>query len=226
MEQQAQRRIAALQRAAHSVEVPGAPLSLRLDTVDVTDDAVSLGWSFIDPEDPPDPGSLGGRVHGTLLMRADSDASVLEDATDLWARAQLQAAQRFKNAVDADWIPGEPVRRREWSVAEAWQALLDHVSAGEGDVQVVEGEIRVTSQERRSVYRIDPDEWAAYLNRVEAVDHPADDYVVPAAMPLVDGLPLWAVDELEESEGAHGPVVGLVHGRLVGLGTDTMFPTV
>jgi len=226
VEQQAQRRIAALQRAAHSVEVPGAPLSLRLDTVDVTDDAVSLGWSFIDPEDPPDPGSLGGRVHGTLLMRADSDASVLEDATDLWARAQLQAAQRFKNAVDADWIPGEPVRRRKWTVQEAWQALLDHLSAGEGDVQVVEGEIRVAGRERPSVYRIDPHEWATYLNRVEAVDHPGNGYVVPAAMPLVEGLPLWAVDELDETEAAHGPVVGLVSGRLVGLGTDTVIPTV
>lgn len=225
MEQDVRRRVTALRRAAQSVDVPGAPLSLRLDTVAVTGDRVSLGWSFTDPEDPPDPGSSGGRVQGMLLVSSGSDANMQEDATDVWAQAQLQAAHRFKNAVDADWLPGEPVRRREWSVAEAWQALLDHVSAGQADMQVVDGEIRVTSQGRRSVYRISPDQWAAYLNRAEAVDRPANDYVVPAAMPLVDGLPLWAVDELNETEGVHG-AVGLLNGRLVGLGKDTVFPTV
>ena len=221
MKQDVQRRVTALRRASHSVEVPGAPLSLRLDTVDVTGDRVSLGWSFIDPVDPPDPGSTGGRIQGRLLVRADPDAGVEEDATVWWAQAQLQAAQRFKDAVDADWIPGEPVRRRERSVAEAWQALLDYLSAEEGHLQVVEGEIRVTSQEWRSVYRIDPNEWAVYLNRVEAVDHPVGEYVLPAAMPVVHGLPLWAVDELVETQGAHGPVVALVNGRLFGLGTET-----
>jgi hypothetical protein len=45
-------------------------------------------------------------------------------------------------------------------------------------------------------------------------------------MPLVNGLPLWAVDELDEMEGAHGPAVGLLNGRLVGLGEDTSLPTV
>jgi hypothetical protein len=45
-------------------------------------------------------------------------------------------------------------------------------------------------------------------------------------MPLVNGLPFWAVDELDETEGAHGPAVGLLNGRLVGLGEDTSLLTV
>jgi hypothetical protein len=211
-----------LRRAAHSLEVPGAPLTLQLDTVDVQGDKFSIVWSFVDPEVLPDPSSQGGRIRGTLVVRARSGASAEEQASAWWAQAQLQAAQRFKSAVDADWIPGEPVRRREWSVAGAWQALLDHLSTDDAGVQVVEGQIRVTHQEWRSVYRIDPNEWAAYLNRVEAADHHEDDYIVPAAMPLVHGLPLWAVDELAETEGAHGPVVALVDGRLVGLGTGSL----
>ena len=44
------------------------------------------------------------------------------------------------------------------------------------------------------------------------------DDVVPAATGSLDELPVWAVDDLDETTGAHGPVVTIVDGRLVGSG--------
>jgi len=191
---------------------------LQVDRIDVRGDEVSIGWSFLDPEVFPVPSSEGGRIRGTLVVRATNDASAEEQARAWWSQAQLLAAREFKLAIDADWIPGEPVRPRRWSVAGAWAALLDYLADGAADVQVLEGEIRVTHPEWRSVYRIDPHEWADYLNRFESAIPARNDYILPAAMPLVHGLPLWATDKLTEEEGAHGPVVALVDGRLVGLG--------
>jgi hypothetical protein len=139
-------------------------------------------------------------------------------AREWWAQAQLEAARRYKRAIDADWIPGEPWARREWTVDGAWEALLTHLGATYGaEVRVEDGEIRVADVDGEVVYRIDRDAWAEYLNEAEGSDT-GESEIVPAALPLTHGLPLWVTDELAEAKGAWGPVVALVSGRLVGLG--------
>jgi hypothetical protein len=209
--------VTAVRRAADVVDVPGAPRSLRLDQVQVDGDSVSLGWSFVDPEVPPGPESRDGRVHGTVVVRRPARGTAQEVARNWWDQAQLEAAQRYKLQIDADWIPGEPWTRREWTVEEAWEALLAHLGRTYGaEVRVEDGEIRVADGDGEVIYRIDPDEWAMFLNVPEATDT-GNAEIVPAAMPLVDGLPLWVVDELAEVEGAWGPVVALVDGQLVGI---------
>src|SRR3954447_5637761 len=62
--------------------------------------------------------------------------------------------------------------------------------------------------------------WAAFLTDPEVTEEDVDSEIVRVGTPLADGLPRWAADELAEAAGARGPVVGLVEGRLVGLGPD------
>ena len=103
-----------------------------------------------------------------------------------------------------------------WSRDEAWHALLGHLRT-QGRVLVESDEIRVVSGTEEIIYRIDAEEWAAHLTEPEAAEEPEGTEIVPVATRLVDGLPLWAVDELSEAVGAWGPVVGLRNGRIVGL---------
>ena len=111
-------------------------------------------------------------------------------------------------------VPGEPYVHRVWTVEEAWRALLDHLAAFGAEVRVEDGEILVTRGNEIETYRIDPTEWAEFVTGSEPADEP---YVILAAFPTVHGLPLWAVDELNEAMGASGPVVALVDGELVGV---------
>jgi hypothetical protein len=201
------RHLDAVRRAATVVDVPGTPRTLRLDSVGVERGVLRLRWSFLDPEGlPGDPRPPVRRIHGE---------TVSADATRAWSEAQLAAAHRFKSQVDADWLPGEPYVHRVWTVEEAWQGLLDHLAAGGAAVRVGDGEILVTRGNEIETYRIDPAEWAAFLTGPAPADD--DPYVLLAAHPTVDGLPLWAVDELDEAMGAWGPVVALVDGELVGV---------
>lgn len=210
------RYIEALRRVAEDLHVPGAPLNLRLDTAEAVGEGVRLSWSFADPETLPHERSHNRRIHGELEVE-EAQGDPEEAARAWWAEAQLAAARAFKRHVDADWIPGEPYVRRVWTADEAWQALLDHLGGDNGEVHVEGSEIRVVNGRGETVYRIDPDEWAAHLTDPEITETVDDSGVVPAAFPLVDGLPLWATDELSEAVGAWGPVVGLVDGRLVGI---------
>jgi hypothetical protein len=210
--------VTAVRRAAHVVDVPGTPRSLRLAHVSVDGDSLAIDWSFVDPEVPPSPESRGGRIRGTTVVRPPQGGTPSDAAREWWGQAQLEAARRYKRAIDADWIPGEPWTRREWTADEAWEALLTHLGATYGaEVRVDHGEIRVADTDGEVVYRIDRDAWATYLNEAEGTDT-GNAEIVPAALPLAHGLPLWVTDELAEVEGAWGPVVALVDGRLVGLG--------
>jgi len=209
--------LSALARAAAVVDIPGAPRSLRLDAAEVVDDGVRVRWSFLDPE-----GSVAAhdsderRVHGELRIPSTRGATD-ELARSWWARAQLDAAYRYKQQIDADWIPGKPFLPKVWTTEEAWQALLTSLGSGGDDVRVERGEIRVDDGTEVVTYRIDPDAWAAFLTGPDTGHAQGETPIVPAAHPLVDGLPLWAVDELNEVVGAFGPVVGLVAGQLVGI---------
>lgn len=210
------RYLSAVRRASRVVDVPGTPRSLRLDNSEVVADGVRLTWSFVDPERHlGERRPHGRRIRGELEVRSvkgDPD----EAARSWWAEAQLAAARRYKLQVDADWLPGEALVRRVWTTEEAWHALLVYLGGYGAAVRVERGEIRVTDGTEETTYRIDPDEWAAYLTGPEFTDDGSSE-IVPAASPLVDGIPLWAADELMEAAGAWGPVVGLVDGRLVGL---------
>jgi hypothetical protein len=210
------RYAAALRRAAEVIDVPGTPRSLRLDNLEVSGDRVRLWWSFIDPEVlPGDREPHRRRIRGELEVAMERGRPA-EVATSWWAEAQLAAGRRYALQIDADWEPGEPYVRRVWSTDEAWQALLSHLGGYGAEVRVDDGTVRVVQAGEETVYVIDPEEWAAFLTDPEAID-PDGSEIVPVATPLVDGLPLWAADELAEAAGAWGPVVGLVGGRLVGL---------
>ncbi|GAB2870760.1 hypothetical protein [Nocardioides pacificus] len=214
----------AVRRAARVVDVPGAPLSLRLDDVSRTREGARLDWSFVDPESHAgDPHPHGRRIRGSTQVPSPRAPS--EDlARDWWAAAQLAAAHRFKEQVDSDAMPGVPYVHRTWSVEEAWEALVAYLGPHCTEVRPEDGIIRVDDGYEQTTFLIDPTEWAAYLSDVEptAVDEHPDDAteahlatgIVPTAVPLVDGLPLWAVDELEEATGSGGPVIALVEGEL------------
>jgi hypothetical protein len=211
------RAVAALRRASTQVDVPGTPRSLALDAVEPGGDTVRVSWSFVDPEvRPEDRVPHGCRLRGLLeVATAPGPPDAL--ARSWWVEVQLAAGRRYRSQVDADWEPGAPVVRRVWQVDEAWEALLAHLGRYGADVRVVGGEIRVVARDVETTYRIDPDEWAAFLTGPEALAPSGGSDIVPAGVPLVDGLPLWALDELAEAAGAWGPVVGLVDGRIVGL---------
>ena len=206
------RCLEAVRRAAATVDVPGAPRSLRLDASSVEGDSIRLTFSFLDPE----VSGAGGRrrireVQQVAVDTGDPDRL----ARSWWGEVQLAAARRYRSQIDADWTPGAPYVPRTWTVDEAWRALLHYLGAYGAEVRVEGSEIRVRSRDEATVYRIDPDEWAAFLNAVDAKEW-GDDEIVPAAT-VVDGLPMWAIDDLDETMGSRGPVVGLVDGRLVGL---------
>ena len=208
--------ITALRQACKIVDVPGTPRSLRLEDVQTLDDRVRLSWSFVDPEVlPGDHRSPERRLHGWLDL-APASGVPIERAREWWAAAQLAAARRYALQIDADWTPGEPYVRRVWSRDEAWHALLGYLRT-QGRVLVESDQIRVVSGPEEIIYRIDAEEWAAHLTEPDAAEEPAGTDIVPVGTRLVDGLPLWAVDELSEAVGAWGPVVGLRNGRIVGL---------
>jgi hypothetical protein len=205
----------AVRNAAHTVDVPGAPRSLRLEAVHVSGGECRIEWSFRDPEQLPGDSRPGlRRVRGETRSRARS-------AAECWSAAQLDAARRYRARVDADWLPGEPYRRRVWSTEEAWQALLGYLRSSGAEVHERDGEIVAEHLDDLTVYRFDPVEWARFLNRITDQEPGPGGDLVPAALPDMDGLPLWAVDELTWANGDLGPVVGLVDGRLVRLGGES-----
>jgi len=187
--------------------VPGAPLSLRLEEVGPArgrSDALRLVWSYEDPEYlPGDPQPHGRRVRGATEVAWRLAADVQHAARGAWAEAQLAAAHRFNGQVDADSRPGEPWLRRSWTVTEAWLALRDHLGVHGRAVTAdrATGEITVGSAPEVLTYRVDAEAWAAYLNRTYEHAPDSDGYIVPTADHLVDGLPLWAADELMDVSG-------------------------
>lgn len=184
--------LGAVRRAAQVIDVPGAPRTLRLDDARVVADGVRLSWSFEDPEsDLGEPVPHGRRLTGELDIRLprDEPGDPGEQARAWWASAQLEAAHRFKLKSDADWLPGVPYVATSWTVEQAWSALLGALATHGATVELDGDEIHVADEHETVVYRIDPEEWAAYLNGPEQTDAPDDPYVVPAAVPLVDGLP-------------------------------------
>ncbi|MQW75305.1 hypothetical protein GHK92_05410 [Nocardioides sp. dk4132] len=210
-----ERQLEAVRRASAVVDVPGTPLSLRLDRAEVVADRVRLRWSFVDPEVlPGDRESHNRRIRGELEVPLSQAHD--ETASGWWADVQLAAARRYKQQIDADWSPGEPYVRRIWSVDEAWQALLDHLGR-HADVHDDKGGIRVVRGTEQTTYRIDPADWAAYLTGPEAAESTGDGDIVPVGTPLSEGIPVWVADELLEVTGSWEPaVVELVNGELVG----------
>lgn len=210
----------AVRRASAVLDVPGTPRTLRLD--DVAPDgraAVRLRWSFVDPEVlVGETAPHGRRIKGDLTFRAEGDPQ--EAARSWWGEAQLAAGQAFAHQVDADWIPGEPYVRRVWTREDAWEALLGHLRSVWDEVLLEDGGVRVVrdreGERDEVVYRLDPDRWADYLTDPVRTEPSEGSYVLPVATRMDDGLPLWAVDELEEAGGAWTRV-GLVKGRLVRL---------
>ena len=202
----------ALRRASAVVDVPGTPRSLRLDAVQQEGDLVRVSWSFADPE--VHVGERSGharRVRGHLEVASPRPGR----AAEVWAEVQLAAARAHILQVDGDGDPGQPYVRRQWTPQEAWDALVEHLQQRWAVVDVGDGEVRVRDGAREAVYRLDPEDWAAYLTEPEAPWGEESD-VVPVAVRTDGPLPLWAVDDLDEAEGAGGPEVSLVGGRLVG----------
>lgn len=210
----------AVRRVSGELDVPGTPRTVRLD--DVAPDgrgAVRLRWSFLDPEvRVGETASHGRRIKGELTFPAAGDPR--KAARAWWAEAQLAAADAYRQQVDADWIPGEPHVRRVWSREEAWEALLTHLRSSWDEVVVDDEGVRAVRDregDREEVlYRLDPDEWADHLTGPARTQASERSDVLPAAVPLQDGLPLWAVDELDEVAGAWGRAA-LVDGRFVRL---------
>ena len=192
--------------AAQEVHVPGTPLTLRLDGVEVENAACRLSWSYLDPTDLPS----GNRVHGETAV----DISELPDediGEFCWDASQLAAAHRWKYELDGDEMPGVPYTGRTWTADEAWQALLVLLGRFGTVAQISDSEITVDDGHTTYVVRADPAEWAAYVSLPEQVTS-AD--IVPTATPVVDDLPLYVWDEMFETLGSSGPMIGLVGGRL------------
>ena len=196
----------ALAAEARQVHVPGSPLTLRLDGVEVADGACRLSWSYLDPTDR----ARGSRVRGETTV----DISNLADeavGSFCWDASQLAAAHRWKDELDGDEMPGVPYVGRTWTADEAWPALLVLLGRFGTATQTGDSEITVDDGDTTHVVlRVDAAEWAAYLSMPEEV---TSEDVVPTAVPLVDDLPLWAWDEMFEALGSLGPVIGLVDGR-------------
>jgi hypothetical protein len=217
------RFVTAVRRHSSVLDVPGTPRSLRLDDVTFDGDGIILSWSFTDPESfHGDPVPHGRRIHGQLEVPTCHGIPD-DDARSCWARIQLDAAYRYKSQVDADWIPGEPAVRRVWTPDAAWQGLLAFLGREGAEVRHERGELHaIYGAADETIYRIDPNDWAAYLTgptTPEPSVEPEESDIVPAATPDVDGLPLWATDELTELAGTY-TVIALVDGRLTGVVKD------
>jgi hypothetical protein len=198
------------------VDVPGAPVTLRLDGVSASDDTCEVLWSYTDPEIVPGASEPQGRVAGVTRVTVHETSDTTGERC--WAQAQLDAAHEFKYQVDEDWLPGEPPPDpRQWSAPEAWSALRTFLSRDGATVREDDGDLVVTGQHGHTVsYRFEPTAWAAYLTRFAvAVLEAGSPYVVPAAVPEMDGLPLWVADQLIE-EAATSQVVLLEDGELRG----------
>ncbi|MFY0408896.1 hypothetical protein [Solicola sp. PLA-1-18] len=209
-------------RAASAVlDVPGTPLSLRLEGLEPTGAGTVLTWSYLDPESWAGDKRAGTRrITGRLTVEPEA-GTASDVARRWWARAQLEAGRRYQQQIDADWTPGEPFVDRRWTPDDAWDALVEYLGRHGRPVVVDDGVIRVGDDTYPDdVYVIDPHAWAAYLNAVEtAGDDPEErpeHRIVPVGRPTTDGLPTWAADELDETNGSQGPAVGLVDGELVG----------
>jgi hypothetical protein len=210
------RFLKAIRRASSVLDVPGTPRSLRLDDVTIDGDVVVVGWSFADPESwIEEPVPHGRRIHGELEVPSLPDDRY-EAARACWTSVQLDAGYRFKSQVDADWMPGEPYVRRVWTPDEAWQGLLAFLGHDGAEIRNEHGELHVVYGAEETTYRIDPDDWAAYLTDPDTQQDAEDSDIVPAAFPQVDGLPLWVTDELYEIAGTHG-VIALEDGQLRGV---------
>lgn len=144
----------------------------------------------------------------------------------------VTALRRAAEVVD---VPGTPRTLRLDEVREAGgdvtvrrsfddpevhvgQALLAHLRASQPvTVEKTSSSVRVVTRSEEIHSRFTPREWVDYLNGVQLGTGSGDGaYVVPAGVPQDGGLPIWAIDDLDETAGAHGPVVTLVAGRLVG----------
>ncbi|WP_299055386.1 hypothetical protein [uncultured Nocardioides sp.] len=192
----------ALLRAATAdgTDVPGTPYSLRLEGLRVPQDGgpAHVSWTYRDPTGETD------RVPGTTEVR------LTDDPRTQWRAAQLDAAHAYQRHLDLDTRPGEPYVPVRFEIDEAWHLLLEHLGRRHRVVES-DGVLRVGEHGR---LRVDREAWAAYLNQFadDTGTGPEEnpDGWVPCAVPLVDGLPLWADDELTESLGAWG------NGRVVG----------
>lgn len=216
-----------------AVSVPGTPLALRIDQVgEAGPGRLQVTWSFVDPEsyegdDPSSPRRL--RQETTLAVPRSGRPE--DGAAQWWNEIQLAAAHRYKRAVDADWIPGAaPEAPTARSVAELWQDLLNHLGTYDTVINAEPGNVRVRERGGHVVvYEFTPEEWAAYLRPAPDEDGAPDaarvdpSPIVPAAVPLVGGLPLWVDDELLEVAGSRGSPIRLVDGRLVGRTLDGEF---
>lgn len=192
--------------AAREVHVPGTPVTLRLDGVEVAKGACRLSWSYLDPTDR----ASGNRVRGET--RVDISNLSDEDVGEFcWDASQLAAAHRWKDELDGDEMPGVPYTGRTWTASEAWQALLALLDTFGTATQTGDSEITIDHGDATHIVRLDAAEWAAYVSMPEEVTW-GD--TVPTAVPMVDDLPLWVWDEMSEELGSHGPVIGLVDGRL------------
>jgi hypothetical protein len=214
------RFVTLVRRLSSVLDVPGTPRSLRLDGVAFDGGVAVLRWSFKDPESfSGDRVAHGRRIHGELEVPYVHGVTE-EAARSAWARVQLDAAYRYKSQVDADWIPGEPFVRRVWTPDDAWQGLLTFLGREGAEVRQERGELHATyGPDDQNIYRIDPHEWATYLTgpiTSEVFVEAEESDIVPAATPDVDGLPLWATDELSELAGTY-TLIALVDGRLTGV---------
>lgn len=189
--------MAELRAVATKVTVPGAPPSLRLGSwYEAPGAEPRVSWSFNDPFHDDGDVLLGTTVaHG--------------GAGQVWQRAQLDAAWVYKLHVDADWVPGVPAERRQWTVEEAWEALLRYFGRDGRTFVVDENEVRGVDLTLRGVT---PESWAAYLNATTGPDLPARE-VLPAGEVEDGDLPTWVYDELTFGFGDVG-ALRLVDGRV------------
>ncbi|MFY0405444.1 hypothetical protein [Solicola sp. PLA-1-18] len=217
----------AVRRLANVVDVPGAPTTLRLEQVNSTADGFKLRWSCFDPiawANRDLPSKEQARMRGTVrvgLKVGDPETT----ARAWWARTQLAAARRYARHLDADWEPGVPWVNRTWTIDEAWKALTEYLTGPRRRVHTEEDGVHVSFDDPDrldEVYEFKPREWAAYLREFTSTTlgplepgQVGDSEIVPAAIPLIDGLPLFVTDELSEMMGSKGPAVTLVDGRIV-----------
>lgn len=196
----------AVSRAARNVHVPGTPLTLRLERVRAAADVCLVEWSYRDPTGESSDGRIRGETSVDIGNLTDGDLGEL-----CWDAAQLAAAHRWKYELDGDELPGVPYVPRTWTVDEAWEALLALLGRYGTVVRAEGGEITLREGETERIFRLDPAHWAACVSLPEKV---TNRYIVPTAVALANGLPLWVSDEVFEVLGSSTGVIGLVNGSL------------